>query len=272
MAIPNWQPSKAEYWKHLPAPARPWQSEVAWFEKYVLEKKAQGKFDVLILGATVEFRSMCHKHNMNVYVVDFSKKFFDILSEQRMDYRGPETFYEQDWRSMELGKQFDLIFGDLVANVLQPNDYSLLFPHIASHLKADGLFVNRHWIRPDRTPIDLEEVARQHYELYADKYSFYQTSMQYVYPYHADPTKVAWSTEEAKAGLNHIHSIGLLKDDDYEFFMKALAVEKNPGSTMVREDFEAENNKYLKILAIHYGKDPGHEWFPIYVGAKKDLN
>jgi hypothetical protein len=270
MAIANWQPSKAEYWKNLPAPARPWPSEVAWFEKYVLDKKGEGKIDVLILGATVEFRSMCHKHGMNVHVVDFSKKFFDILSEQHMDYYGPEIFYEQDWRSMELGKKFDLILGDLVANVLQPNDYPLFFPRVAAHLKPEGLFINRHWVRPDRAPINLEEVARRHYQLYADKYPFYQTSMQCVYPYHADPSKVAWEPEEARAGLEHIHSMGLLRDDDYDFFLKALAVEKHPGSTMVKEDFEAENNKYFKIQAVHYGTDPGHEWFPIYVCAKKD--
>ncbi len=75
MATANWQPTKAEFWKNLPAPARPWPSEVDWFEKYALDKKAQGKKDTLILGSTVEFRSMLHKNGMNVHVVDFSKIF-----------------------------------------------------------------------------------------------------------------------------------------------------------------------------------------------------
>jgi len=67
MDKPNWQPTKAEYWHKLSAPARPWPSEVKWFEKYVLGKKQDGKMDVLVLGSTVEFRSMLHKHGMNVY-------------------------------------------------------------------------------------------------------------------------------------------------------------------------------------------------------------
>lgn len=84
MKIPNWQPTKVEYWKYLPAPARPWPSEVAWFEKYVLDKKKKGKKDVLILGSTVEFRSMLHKHKVNVHIVDFSKEYYNILSKQSM--------------------------------------------------------------------------------------------------------------------------------------------------------------------------------------------
>ena len=61
-----------------------------------------GRVDVLILGATVELRSMCHKHGVNAHIVDFSKKFYDILSEQSMEYRGKEIFYEQDWLLMNL--------------------------------------------------------------------------------------------------------------------------------------------------------------------------
>jgi hypothetical protein len=268
MAVANWQSSKVEYWKNLPPPARPWPSEIAWFEKYTVDKKSKEQFDVLILGATVEFRSVCHKHGVNVHVVDFSKNFFDILSEQHMDFRGHETFYEQDWRNMDLGKKFDLILGDLVANVLHPNDYDLLFRRVLEHLKSEGLFINRYWARPDASHINLDAVAERHYQLYADRYPFYQTSMQYVYPYHAESLESIWNIAEAKAALDNIHSRGLLKDADYDFFVKALAVEKNPGSTMVKEDFEAKVKRLFNINAIHYGKDPGHEWFPIYICSK----
>ncbi|OGY46534.1 MAG: hypothetical protein A3A24_03785 [Candidatus Buchananbacteria bacterium RIFCSPLOWO2_01_FULL_46_12] len=91
---PNWQPTKAEYWKNLPAPARPWPSEVKWFEKYALAQKAKGFKDVLILGSTVEFRSMLHKNKMNVSIVDFSRDFYRILSKQPMTHVGQEKFYE----------------------------------------------------------------------------------------------------------------------------------------------------------------------------------
>ena len=107
----NWQPTKAEYWHKLPAPARPWLSEVAWFEKYALEKKSQGKLDVLILGSTVEFRSMLHKYGMNVHVVDFSKEFYNILTEtqkDKLEYTGEEKFYEENWLTMDLEKEFDM--------------------------------------------------------------------------------------------------------------------------------------------------------------------
>lgn len=138
---PNWQPTKVEFWQHLPAPARPWASEVEWFEKYAKEKKEQNKKDVLILGSTVEFRSMLHKHGMNVHIVDFSHKYYDILTQtqpERMKYTGAETFYEQNWVSMDLGKQFDLIFGDWVPGVLHTKEYDAFFTNIIKHLKDEA--------------------------------------------------------------------------------------------------------------------------------------
>lgn len=265
MAEANWQPSKAEYWKNLPSPARPWPSEVACYEKYVVEKKSEGKNDVLILGATVELRSMCHQHGMNVHIVDFSKKFFDILSKQHMVYTGPEIFYEQDWRTMELEKKFDLILGDWVPSVLHTNDYKTFFHHLLSHLKPDGLFIARECLRPDRNGIDLENVASKHYQQYEGKYSFYETSMQYVYAFQTDPVTAMWNIAAAQKALDDIHKKHLLKDGDYNFFVKALSVEKYPASVMVREDFEKQLEKYFHILSVLHGNDPGNEWFPIYV-------
>ncbi|MDO8581657.1 MAG: class I SAM-dependent methyltransferase [bacterium] len=265
----NWQPTKAEYWKNLPAPARPWPSEVAWFEQYALDKKAQGKLDVLILGSTVEFRSMLHKNGMRVHVVDFSKKFYDILSEQPMAYKGEEIFYEQDWRTMDLGKQFDLIFGDWVPGVLHTDDYDAFFKCILAHLQPDGLFIGRECLRPTREIVNLEKVIQEHYAKYAAKYSFYESSMQYVYAYRTDPVTAMSSIAAAKAAWEDVHEKGLLQKDDYDVFVKALSVEKNEFSVMVQEDFDRAVAKYFTIAAKHYGKEPSAPWYPIYVLKKK---
>ncbi|KKW43013.1 MAG: hypothetical protein UY92_C0001G0027 [Candidatus Magasanikbacteria bacterium GW2011_GWA2_56_11] len=269
MAIANWQPTKAEFWKNLPAPARPWPSEVAWFEKYILEKKANGPVDVLILGSTVEFRSLCHQHGARVHIVDFSDKFYRILSEQPMEYRGEEAFYEQDWRTMELGRQFDLIFGDWVPGVLHTVDYDVFFKRIVAHLKDDGLFIARECLRPDRTVVDLAAVVKKHNAEYADKYSFYESSMQYVYGYRPDPVTAMWDIPAAQSALDKVHADGLLKDSDYDFFTRALAVEKSPASIMVAEDFDREVQGYFVIQAKHFGNEPSHNWYPVYVLKKK---
>lgn len=269
MVTDNWQPTKAEFWKNFPSPARPWPSEVAWFEKYVLDKKTEGKTDVLILGSTVEFRSMLHKNSTNVHVVDFSKKFYDILSEQPMQYKGKETFYEQDWRIMELGKKFDLIFGDWVPGVLDTKDYDAFFERILLHLKKDGLFIGREHLRPDRSVVDLEKAAKEHYAKYADKYSFYETCAPYMYAYKADPVTAAWNLSEIKKAIEDIYKKGILTEADHDFCVRALAVETHAASVMVAADFDVKVKKYFEIVAKHFGTEPTAPWYPIYVLKKK---
>ncbi|MDO8626568.1 MAG: class I SAM-dependent methyltransferase [Candidatus Magasanikbacteria bacterium] len=268
MATANWQPTKAEFWKNLPSPARPWPSEVAWFEEYVLEKKALDPVDVLILGSTVEFRSMCHKNGVSVHVVDFSKKFYDILSEQPMEFTGPETFYEEDWRTMELGKQFDLIFGDWVPGVLHTKDYDVFFKNILRHLKDDGLFIGRECLRPNRSVVDLEPVLKEHYAKHADKYSLYESSMQFIYGFRPDAENM-WNITAAQEELERLYAKGVLRADDHDFFVRALAIEKFPASIMVQEDFDKEVAQYFITLAKHHVAEPSSDWYPIYVLKKK---
>lgn len=269
MVQANWQPTKAEDWKNFPSPARPWPSEVAWFEKYVLEKKKKGKVDVLILGSTVEFRSMCHKNDVNVYIADFSQNFYEILSKQPMTHRGAETFYEVDWRDMDLKKQFDLIFGDWVPGVLHTKDYDVFFKNIVKHLKDDGLFLGRECLRPESKPVDIEKVAKEHYEKYAEKYNFYNTSMQYIYSYGVDSKTSMWNMEAANGVLDMLYKKQLLKENDYQFFKDRLKCEKHKASIVVQKDFDHEVEKYFKIIAKHFGKEPSAPWYPIYVLGKK---
>ncbi|GEM_PF-5915987 len=271
---PNWQPTKAEYWHYLPAPARPWPSEVVWFEKYTLVKKAEGKTDVLILGSTVEFRSMLHKNGMNVFIVDFSKNFYNTLTEtqkDRLKYTGKETFYEQNWLTMNLGRKFDLIFGDWVPGVLHTKDYDAFFKKIIEHLKDDGLFIGRECLRPDRNQVNMEKVVLKHNKEFSKKYSFYESSMQYVYAYRPDLKTSAWNIKEAKRALKQIFDKSLLDKANYEFMHRALSIEQDgSASVMVKEDFEKYASKYLDIIIEHHVNEPSSAWYPIYVMKLKN--
>ncbi|MFH1597963.1 MAG: hypothetical protein ABIB97_02740 [Patescibacteria group bacterium] len=267
---PNWKPTKAEYWQYLPAPARPWPSEVAWFEKYALKKKEEGLKDVLILGSTVEFRAMLHKHKMNVHVVDFSKEFYETLSRQKMKFRREEVFYEQNWVTMDLGKKFDLIFGDWVPGVLYTKDYDKFYINIIKHLNNKGLFIGRECLRPNKNPVDLEKVAKEHYKKYASRYSFYETSAQYAYGFSPDPVTSMWNITKAQKALDDVYKKNLMEKDDFDFMTKALSFESDGSmSIMVKEDFEKEIKKYFNIFTVHHVEEPSSDWFPIYVLQKK---
>lgn len=268
----NWIPNKAEYWHNLPAPARPWPSEVKWFEKYAVEMKERGRRDVLILGSTVEFRSMLHRFGMNVHIVDFSREFYHILTEtqkDRLEYTGPETFYEQNWLTMDLGKQFDLIFGDWIPGVLQLNEYDTFYKNIAKHLKNDSLFIDRNCVKPDRKEIDMDEIVKKHYAMHGDMYSFYETSMQYMYCYRLDPVTANGLLQESHKVMDSVFEKGLLTKKDYDVCKAALAVESGSLTCTVKEDFEKQLQRYFIIVAEHHVVEPSSVWYPIYVLRKK---
>lgn len=269
----NWQPTKAEYWHKLSAPARPWSSEVDWFEKYTLDKKKEGKKDVLILGSTVEFRSMLHKNEMNVHVADFSKEFYKILSEtqeDRLEHTGEEEFYEANWLTMDLGKKFDLIFGDWVPGVLHTKEYDIFYKQIEKHLKEDGLFIGRECLRPNRNILDMQEVLDNHYTNHADNYSLYESSLHFIYGYRMNDEDM-WGMKSAIDAIEEANDKGCFKDEeDYVEIRDALSIEQEASaSIMVKEDFENKAQEHLDIIAEHHVEEPSSQWFPIYVMKKK---
>ncbi len=269
MTEANWQETKADYWKELPAPARPWPSEVAWFEKYALEKKKEGKLDVLILGSTVEFRSMLHKNGMNVHIVDFSEEFFHVLSKQPMEHKGEETFYEDNWLTMNLGKQFDLIFGDWVPGVLHTSQYDQFFQNIVNHLKDDGLFIGREALFPTEDT-DLEKALERHYKEWEGKYSLYETTLPFLYCCKRNGENMC-DLRDATIEIDKAKEKGLIQQKDYDFIMKAFSIETDEPSlsVMQKDDFEKKAQEFFQIEAIHYGNDPSAPWFPVYAFKKK---
>lgn len=273
MSLSNWILTKAKFWKDMPPPSRPWPSEVKWFEKYIKEFSEQGKKDLLILGATVEFRSVAHQYGMNVHLVDFSQEFVNIISEQPMKYGGPETVYIQNWLSMDLGKQFDLILGDWIPGVLQYNQYEVFFTHLVKHMKIGGLFIDRPGLRPNSDRIDLHKIRNgiiEHYEKYTDKCLLYTTICDYFYAFDADTEHNTGNLDGAKEAVASLYKDGLIKkQSDYEFLQRELEVEGANASVMIKEEFEKRwLEKYFTIQAIHYGDEHTAPWHPIYVLRK----
>ncbi|OGY46533.1 MAG: hypothetical protein A3A24_03790 [Candidatus Buchananbacteria bacterium RIFCSPLOWO2_01_FULL_46_12] len=171
---------------------------------------------------------------------------------------------------MNLEKKFSLIFGDWVPGVLHTKDYDTFFKNIRCHLKDDGLFIGRECLRPTRQPVDLEKVVKKHYQSYAKKYSFYQTSMHYVYGYKPNAKTAMWNIKAARQAVDQVNQKGLLAKKDYDFMVKALAIEKEASaSMMVQADFDRAVSRYFKIITKHHVKEPSSAWYPIYVLKKK---
>src|SRR5689334_6478476 len=99
----SWAGNKVNDWVNYLPPARPSRSELRIVNRYVEDLRRERKpLRVAILGSTVEFRSLCHRHGAEVTVIEFSRAHYRILSRQPMKYRGRETLREEDWRQMNV--------------------------------------------------------------------------------------------------------------------------------------------------------------------------
>jgi hypothetical protein len=128
---------------------------------------------------------------------------------------------------------------------------------VIEHLKDDGLFIARECLRPDRTKVNLVKVAKEHYKKYADKYSFYETSMQYMYASLPDSkTNVCHDLKGTQKVLDDVYKKGIFTEKDYIFLTRALTVESGTLSVMIKKDFELRVNKYFDIVKEHHVKEP----------------
>ncbi len=187
-----------------------------------------------------------------------------------MEYDGEEVFYEDNWLTMDLGKKFDLIFGDWVPGVLHTREYDTFYKQIQKHLKGDGYFIGRECLRPDRSQVDLEDILKEHYQKYSDRYSVYESSMHFIYGYRPNEEDM-WGMKIALDVLEEAKELGWFKKEkDYTEMKGALSIEQeNSASIKVKEDFENQAREYFDIVAEHHVEEPSSVWFPIYVMKKK---
>ena len=71
--------SYAELWDAFPIPSRPDSEELAHEEKYLTRLRPEN-VSLMILGSTIEYRSLCKRLGIRPHVIDFSRDNFDSLS------------------------------------------------------------------------------------------------------------------------------------------------------------------------------------------------
>lgn len=141
---PNASWSYAELWDKFPVPARPSKIELAICEKAIKSKLRQQKeIRLLILGSTIEYRSLCKKLGITPYVVDFSKENFDSLTKYSKEKFTKEHFIKADWLKIKDLNRYDFILGHRPANVIRHDQVAKLFKVMHQALKPGGIFFCR---------------------------------------------------------------------------------------------------------------------------------
>ncbi|MFH1426271.1 MAG: class I SAM-dependent methyltransferase [Candidatus Kerfeldbacteria bacterium] len=152
----------AELWDKFPPPARPSKEELEYLEKELRPLVAANPdIKLLILGSTIEYRSLCKKLGIKPYVVDFKKEHFDTLSEYADEKFEDEHFIEADWLHLEGEDTYDIIIGHRPYNVIRHGEIEQLFRVMHKVLKPGGVFYCKgNMINPD-APDRLEQIREQ---------------------------------------------------------------------------------------------------------------
>jgi len=128
----------AEVWSKFPVPARPSKEELKYLET---ELKRFGKNSkILILGSTIEYRSLCNKLGIRPYVADFDKSIYGILTKYSKEKFVGEHFLEVDWLKIKEKNKFDVIIGHRAINVIGKEVLQKFFLRMKRVLKPSGIF------------------------------------------------------------------------------------------------------------------------------------
>lgn len=265
----SWESPKVYDWKNYVIPARPSRSELAWYEDCIIDlKRKKQPIKVAILGSTVEFRSLCHKHSLAVTLIEFSKRHYTILSRQAMKYRGKERVREEDWRSMRTAEQYDLIFGDLVLNVVQKKDISPILQKLRMSLSPDGVCMLRTWVRANNTRASIDAILKA-YRRAGSRTHFYTANIMPLYMCRYDfkhdngdyPAMISLLKEkllEKKISKTEYHAC-------YDRWRHEGAAFTIPLKAFI----EKSMSRFFEIKKIRYGTDCFKKWAPIYVLKRK---
>lgn len=304
----DWNEERAKAWHKMQPPSKPSKSELTVYEKYINKKKekvAQPK--ILILGSTVELRELAYSLKCTVTVVDYSKSYHDIISDDlnsanKDDILKSERFILSDWCELidketiksELST-FDIIIGDLAVGNVPPERLEDFFENITKLLKNDGYllgksiyyYTNRF---PEKTAItkilddtvrDVEKIKITNIDE-IDKYVYAKT----MYNLSIFNTK---SDYYGKFGAKQIDFLSMHKQiSDYvgedeklkKIFNIYLGKETSFSSKMPQNFFiysyieiiKLAKNKGLGIFDIEYGVDYYKDDYPLIVFFKTELN
>ncbi|KKW43014.1 MAG: hypothetical protein UY92_C0001G0028 [Candidatus Magasanikbacteria bacterium GW2011_GWA2_56_11] len=147
----NW--NYAEIWDQFPVPARPTPSEIKLLESELKRRLAKNsRLKLLILGSTIEYRSLARHLGVKPYVADFSRANYEALTAFSREKFPGEHFIEINWLDIAADGTYDVIVGHRVMNVVKHTDLVRMFAVMHRALKPEGVYFCRGnvWLPKDK--------------------------------------------------------------------------------------------------------------------------
>lgn len=146
-----WNANIARFWRNYVPPCRPSRSDLDTCSIVVAEirRSVSRRPRVLILGSTTEFRDWAFEERVDALVVDSSREYHQAVSAE-LTHRNPyESVEYSDWRSMDVGDDFDLAVGDLAVGQIPHSDLNQFLGRVAASLGPDGYFLTKSFFDPE---------------------------------------------------------------------------------------------------------------------------
>jgi hypothetical protein len=198
-----------EKWATIKEPIRPSKEENRFYEYYIEEISKRDEPQMLILGATPDFRDMAIKRGITPVSADLVPEIFDAMKDW-MEEEGEEEFLQCDWLEIPENRKYDLIIADGALNMLSRNALFPYFEKMSRILKDNGLFVQRILITNENLDLKayeraIKEYREKKYDMNIFLYTLYfknclqeimfpdltptEIYEQWLFPYHTDEEK-----------------------------------------------------------------------------------
>lgn len=264
----------AQKYKPSNSPITPSAGDLAVVEQHLQQiLKRNKKPDVLMLGCTFGYRKLLALHKIPVTLVDLQENMYrintEILEEEGCGER-QETFIKENWCTMNLEKEFDLILGDFVIENIMKENKDAFFMNVQKHLKKDGLFITRNEVQTEKNEPE---------EAFFGKYKNKKITSALIDEFWFDVLKQFGMNRETDIMSNKEAWEKCTTAAQKYPFMKELVKETEHQRPVLDEKLwcvlpyaqqKAEIENYFMIIEMAYGKDYPHgDVCPTHVCKKK---
>jgi SAM-dependent methyltransferase len=202
----------AKLWDKFPVPARPSKEELSYLKKELSRLKEP---KVLILGSTIEYRSLCKKLGIFPYVADFDKSHYDILTSYSKEKFPSEHFIKIDWLKLNESNKYDAILGHRAFNVIGKRVVRKFFENMYHALKPGGVFYCKGNIIYKKQKGSLLSLIKKYNSKRRNNYPLFSYIEVELYFHCADKNSYI-DYPKARKLMSSLHKNGSIPNKEYE--------------------------------------------------------
>jgi len=266
----TWNSFLAQTWNRHRPPIRPSQVVIDFYAKTLDESITKNNMlETMVLGATPEIRDLILSKNLSPVVVDYSDVNYRTLALLMRQFSTRERFINQNWITMSLDRQFDLIIGDHSLNVISSESITAMLSNLHEHMKKQGLLVVRTWIRPTTQKPDLLGVIEEYRETLQSIYPFYPTCVGPIQTCFYDDKNNSMKLAEMSSRLRKLYEQKILTEKEWS----SVEILDYDNVTLevyipLKQEFIDIVSKSFRVIDVFYPLEPFSKYCPIFVLEK----